>query len=87
MNAAYGAARVVLQDESTQNVLFASPEDVIVKKMEFFRLGESEKHIRDICGILRTQGGKIDRAYIQHWAARLGLTEIWDAILERSAAK
>jgi hypothetical protein len=79
-------AQFVLQDESTEKVRFASPEDVIIKKMEFFQLGESEKHIRDICGILRAQADKIDRAYIQQWADKLGLTEVWNAILARMAA-
>lgn len=30
----------------------AAPEDVIIKKLEFFREGGSEKHIRDIRGIV-----------------------------------
>ena len=66
-------------------VRFAAPEDIIIKKMEYFRLGQSEKHTRDICGILRQQGDRIDREYIHQWAERMGLTEIWDAILVRMA--
>ena len=62
---------------------FSSPEDAIVKKMEFFRAGGSDKHLRDITGVLKTSGGEIDRAYIDQWAATLGLTEIWQAILDR----
>ena len=30
----------------------ASPEDVIIKKLEFYRDGQSEKHLRDIAGII-----------------------------------
>lgn len=62
---------------------FASPEDVIIKKMDFYRMGGSEKHIRDIGGILRICGDAIDRAYIHEWSDRLGLTEIWEALLKR----
>jgi hypothetical protein len=54
--------------------------------MEYFRLGQSEKHTRDICGILKGQGEQIDRAYIQTWAVKMGLTEIWNAILVRLSA-
>jgi len=62
---------------------FSSPEDAIVKKMEFFREGGSDKHLRDIAGVLTTSGSEIDRAYIDQWVTTLGLTEIWQAILER----
>jgi hypothetical protein len=62
---------------------FASPEDVIVKKLEYYREGGSEKHLRDITGVLRISGEKIDRSYIKEWAERLGLEDIWQMILER----
>lgn len=32
---------------------FASPEDVIIKKLAYFKEGGSEKHIRDILGVLK----------------------------------
>ena len=51
--------------------------------MEFFREGGSDKHLRDITGVLKTSGSEIDRAYIDRWATTLGLTEIWQAILDR----
>jgi len=66
-----------------QDTYFAAPEDVIIKKMEFYKEGGSEKHLRDITGILKVSGEEIDRAYIDHWAERLGLKEIWDAIRRR----
>lgn len=62
---------------------FASPEDVILKKMEYYKEGGSEKHLRDITGILRISGEKIDRQYIMSWAERMGVQEVWEAILER----
>lgn len=65
---------------------FSSPEDAIVKKMECYRGGGSDKHLRDITGVLKTSGSEIDRAYIDQWATTLGLTEIWQAILDRMRA-
>jgi hypothetical protein len=62
---------------------FASPEDVIIKKMEYYREGGSEKHLRDITGILKVSGMSVDRNYITDWARRLGLTEIWEAVQNR----
>jgi len=62
---------------------FASPEDVIIKKMEYYREGGSEKHLRDITGILKISGNEVDRDYILDWARRLELSEIWEAVLKR----
>ena len=62
---------------------FAAPEDVILKKMEYYKEGGSEKHLRDITGILRVSGADVDRRYIASWAERLGVSDIWDAILRR----
>lgn len=56
---------------------FSAPEDVILKKLEFHREGGSEKHLRDIRGVLKEMGDQIDRAYIEHWVATLGLEDIW----------
>jgi len=60
-----------------------SPEDVIIKKMEYYKMGGSEKHLRDITGVLRVSGDRIDHAYVSDWTERLGLEEIWNAILAR----
>ena len=60
--------------------LFASAEDVILKKMEFFREGGSEKHLRDISGILKVSGERLDFDYIEDWAEATGLETIWRTI-------
>ncbi len=62
---------------------FASPEDLIIKKMEYFKEGSSEKHLRDIMGMLKISGEMVDFKYISLWAKRLNLEEIWQAIQER----
>jgi hypothetical protein len=62
---------------------FSSPEDVILKKMESYRDGGSEKHLRDIAGVLKISGDRLDRAYITEWADRMGTSEIWETFLSR----
>jgi hypothetical protein len=59
---------------------FTSPEDAIIKKMDSYREGGSEKHLRDIAGVLKTSGVQIDRAYIEEWAREMDLMEIWTTI-------
>jgi hypothetical protein len=63
----------------------AAPEDIIIKKMEFYREGGSQKHLRDIAGMLKVSGQLIDRSYVQEWSEKLGLSEIWEQILARTA--
>jgi hypothetical protein len=66
---------------------FASPEDVILKKMEYFREGHSDKHLRDIAGIFKISGDQLDRAYLEDWISRLGLEEVWSEVLSWLDAK
>jgi len=66
-----------LRVAADREVIFASPEDVIIKKLVFYREGGSDKHLRDISGVLKIMGDEIDRAYIERWVLRLGLTREW----------
>ena len=65
---------------------FVSPEDVVLKKMQAYEEGGSEKHLRDIAGMMKTLGTRLDRDYIGRWAARLSVAPIWKAILARETA-
>lgn len=51
--------------------------------MKAYQEGESEKHLRDIAGVLKVIGPRVDRAYVEHWTATLGYLDIWRAILKR----
>lgn len=66
---------------------FSSIEDVIIKKMEYYREGGAEKHLRDITGVLKVSGQCVDREYVHDWAARLGLLDIWRAVQGRVDSK
>jgi hypothetical protein len=61
----------------------AAPEDVILGKLVYYREGESEKHLRDIAGILRISADAVDRGYITRFAAQLGVADIWQAVQQR----
>jgi len=61
----------------------ARPEDVILGKMWYYAEGGSEKHLRDITGILRISGKSVDLDDIGDWAKRLGLSKVWEAILQK----
>lgn len=63
---------------------YSSPEDIILSKLEFYREGQSDKHIRDIAGIIKRQRDRLDRGYIEEWAERLELADLWRSALRRS---
>lgn len=78
----FSRARILAPSESYK-ANFASPEDVIIKKMEYYREGGSEKHLRDIAGIIKISSDQVDNRYIDKWARELGLEEIWNAVKQR----
>lgn len=72
-----------LTDPDGLSAVFAAPEDVILNKLIFFQLGGSEKHLRDIGGILKVKADGVDRVYITQWAAKLGVAEEWAVVQKR----
>ena len=56
-------------------VWLAPPEYVIVHKLEFFRDGGSEKHLRDIRGMLAVTD--VDRGLLENEIAQRALTDVW----------
>lgn len=62
---------------------FAAPEDIIIMKMQYYRDGGPEKHLRDIAGMLKISREEMDLDYIADWSHRLGLTSIWNMILDK----
>lgn len=61
----------------------AAPEDVILGKLVYYREGGSDKHLRDIAGILRRSNEAIDRRYLEESARSLGVDEIWRRIVDQ----
>ena len=56
----------------------APPEYVILRKLQFYREGGSDKHVRDIRFILAAT--PVDREFVETQVARRGLQETWQAI-------
>jgi hypothetical protein len=63
----------------------ASAEDVIIAKLEWAKVGESERQIQDVAAILHIRGSLLDQSYIEKWILQLGLAEQWTAA-KRAAA-
>jgi len=65
-----------------QPVWFAPPEYVILWKLEFFREGGGEKHLRDIRGMVEVSGLEMDFDLLNQAVRELGLEAAWAASLE-----
>ena len=57
------------------SVYAATPEDVLLAKLEWAKLGESERQIRDAAGIIEIQGESLDHEYVARWAAALDIED------------
>jgi hypothetical protein len=73
-----------LRPAADYEAVFASPEDVMLMKLVFFREGGSDKHLRDIAGVLKVSGDEVDFEYADEWAERLGVTDLWRQVRERA---
>lgn len=72
------ARRVALETAPGQKVFFASPEDTILRKLLWHREGNesSGQQVPDVVGIMKMKRGELDANYLEHWAARLGVTDL-----------
>ncbi|MFH1920052.1 MAG: hypothetical protein ABIP48_09225 [Planctomycetota bacterium] len=65
--------------ESTAAQFFlASPEDIVLNKLEWFRLGGevSQRQWADVIGVLKVQGHTLDKAYLTQWASDLAIADL-----------
>ena len=63
-----------------------SPEDIVLQKLSWYKLipGGSQKQWRDVLGVLKVQGERLDRAYLNQWALTLQLTDLLSGALLES---
>jgi hypothetical protein len=64
-------------------VYFASPEDVLIAKLRWAKLGGSDRQLQDAAGIVSTQGDKLNVGYVEHWVRELSLDSQWQAVRKK----
>ena len=69
--------RVRIPLEASLAIWLAPVEYVIVRKLEYYAISGSDRHLRDISMMLEVSGEKVDRAQLRRWVERLGLDEAW----------
>jgi len=63
-----------------ETLILAPPEYVIVRKLEYYREGGSEKHLRDIRSMLALSGEGLDHSALQAWIKLRGLEREWQLV-------
>lgn len=59
-------------------VWLAPPEYVIIRKLQFFREGSSQKHLSDISEMLNSKAESIDFELLKEKLGEFGLKDIWE---------
>ena len=60
------------------SIWVAPPEYVIVRKLEYYREGRSEKHLRDIAGMLALSSELLNMRALQEKIEEYGLGKEWE---------
>jgi hypothetical protein len=67
--------------EVENEVYWVAPiEYVILRKLEFYREGKSQKHLQDISGMLELSGKEIDYNFLSGKVAEMGLENEWETV-------
>lgn len=78
--------RSVIATDPEESVYVVSPEDIVLAKLEWYRMGGevSDRQWRDILGVLKTRAGELDLGYLREWAAELKVPDLLDRALKEA---
>jgi hypothetical protein len=78
------AQKQLFDPDTESSAKFATPEDTILAKLEWYRLGNevSDRQWRDILGVLKVCAGALDLAYLHQWAASLQVSDLLERALQ-----
>jgi len=78
----WGLARRQLAEIEGDQIFFAPPEYVILRKLQFFREGKSTKHLRDIHRMINILGPEWDKRELLVLVREQRLEPEWHSALE-----
>ena len=72
----------LIDTDPERRAYFASPEDIILAKLDWYRMGGgvSDRQWQDVINVIRVQGERLDADYLRKWAAHLQV----EHLLERA---
>ena len=77
----------VIASDPEESVYVTSPEDTILAKLEWYRMGGevSDRQWRDIIGVLKTRAGELDLEYLRKWGTELHVSDLLERALRESS--
>lgn len=78
----WGLAHTKRETFRGETIVLAPPEYVITRKLEFFREGGSDKHVRDVQSMWAVSRDDIDIDTLSEFLNERGLIKIWHESIE-----
>jgi len=74
----------IVATEPDRTAFIASAEDTILTKLEWYRMGgeTSSRQWRDVLGVIKMQGERLDIAYLHQWATQLGVADLLERAMD-----
>ncbi|MFM7599674.1 MAG: hypothetical protein ACKO7R_00495 [Pseudanabaena sp.] len=71
---------------ASEAIYLCSPEDTVLQKLVWYRMtkNESQRQWRDVLGVLKLQGDRLDFGYLQKWAEELSLSDLLETACTES---
>jgi len=78
-----------LEDNGKVEFYFSSPEDIIIHKLQWYKMGGlvSERQWLDVIGVIKVQGDLLDKKYLAGWSRKLGLSSLLKDAFEAADVK
>ncbi len=77
---------VSLPDAPQEPINLVTPEDIILLKLRWYRIGNEtlDRQWTDVLGVMQAQRGRLDLSYLDRWAQQLGVADLLARVRQES---